>query len=1216
VNHLLKSCLIFVILCLSSLGHASQVSPADLTAEEKAFLRLHPVITLGSDANWSPYVIKNADGTVTGYDKDVLDLVNERTGANFQLVAGTWKQMLDRATSRDIDGLSTSAVHKSREAEFNFSNIYISTQRLLAVSTTNPQNITSVDDLAGKRIGYQEKNLFDKKLVSRFTSSTIVPLASLEEILQHLITGKIDATVGSHALIYLASSRGLPYVKIADYIPDSRLDLVFSIRKDWPLAVSILNKGLAAIEEEKSALRKKWFFAPAPAPSEDTYAPLNLSKEEQDWLAAKPYLSVMSLQNFHPFNFRKHDIPMGYSIDMVKRFGKMLDKEIRFIKKPWNAQLEMLKQGKLDLIPHLAVTEERKAFAEYTDFIHLTFMIGFAVHKDREINSMADLTGKPLAVVNGYYLHRHLEKNFPEIPLLPVKSTEEAIDAVARGNAFAVVDNIPTLNYFIQEKWLGNLKIASVSDFGLPLETRLPMGVTKGNTHLISILEKANAAVPIDQVTTLRRTWMLPDHNRTIALSREEKAYLRKKKRITMCIDPNWMPFEANEKGRHTGMTADYIQLMQQAIGIPIEFIPTTTWTESIEMGMARKCDIFALVMETPERRSYLDFTTPYFKTPLVIATQLHVSRISDIRDVADRRIGIAKGYAYGELLRKKYPDMQLIDTDSVTDGLNRVEKGTLFGFIGTHAALGYHIQKTYFGQLKIAGKFNEIWELGVGTRNDEPLLKSVFNKAIAAIPEEEHRRILNQWIVVGSGDTSDNTLSKSDKTFIKAHPVIRFRVSPNRPPFEMIRDGKAAGLAVDYINAIAERTGFTPRYVASDKPISDAYETIANDRTEFDTLAFSVKSKEREKRFAYGDAFMSYPMMIIAHKDSPYIGKTADLNNKRVAVEKGFLTNTWLNRDYPKIRIVPVNDTKAALTMVNEGQVDAYVGNIAVANYMMTHGNLRHLKIVAPSDYGNVQYRFIAPKEWPELISILNKGYRSLSPEFHTLTQQKWFSVQMVERVDYRLLWQGAAAAGLIVAWILWWNRKLFAQKEKTEKALTQLQAAQVELEEKNQMLENLSVTDQLTGLYNRLKLDAVLEEEFQRSKRYGNVFGVIMTDIDHFKRVNDTYGHQAGDMVLTGFAALLKNNVRTVDTVGRWGGEEFLIICPETDRDGLVHVAENLRRVIADHTFETVEQITASFGATLYGGQPTVDAMVSRADEALYVSKENGRNKVTLKT
>ena len=143
--------------------------------------------------------------------------------------------------------------------------------------------------------------------------------------------------------------------------------------------------------------------------------------------------------------------------------------------------------------------------------------------------------------------------------------------------------------------------------------------------------------------------------------------------------------------------------------------------------------------------------------------------------------------------------------------------------------------------------------------------------------------------------------------------------------------------------------------------------------------------------------------------------------------MEKSFLTIDWLKRDYPEINIIETENTKSALEMVNNKKADAYVGNIAVANYMMTHENMHNLKLLAPSDYGTIDYRFIAPKEWPELVSVLNKGYASLPQSFHSTTQQKWFSVQIVENVNYDLLWKITAGIAFIIMWILWWSRKIF---------------------------------------------------------------------------------------------------------------------------------------------------------------------------------------------
>lgn len=159
---------------------------------------------------------------------------------------------------------------------------------------------------------------------------------------------------------------------------------------------------------------------------------------------------------------------------------------------------------------------------------------------------------------------------------------------------------------------------------------------------------------------------------------------------------------------------------------------------------------------------------------------------------------------------------------------------------------------------------------------------------------------------------------------------------------------------------------------------------------------------------------------------------------------------------------------------------------------------------------------------------------------------------------------------------------------------------------------IRQLSVTDKLTQLYNRLKTDETLERELERSARSEIPFSLILLDIDHFKSVNDNFGHQVGDSVLVELANILKNNVRSMDVSGRWGGEEFLIILPETDKEGAMLVAEKLRMSIDQNSFARAGKITASFGVSVYNKDPSPETIVSRADSALYKAKEKGRNRV----
>lgn len=156
------------------------------------------------------------------------------------------------------------------------------------------------------------------------------------------------------------------------------------------------------------------------------------------------------------------------------------------------------------------------------------------------------------------------------------------------------------------------------------------------------------------------------------------------------------------------------------------------------------------------------------------------------------------------------------------------------------------------------------------------------------------------------------------------------------------------------------------------------------------------------------------------------------------------------------------------------------------------------------------------------------------------------------------------------------------------------------------------LSETDKLTQLYNRLKLDDALESEFNRAKRSGVTFAVILLDIDYFKETNDNYGHQIGDTVLIELAKLFRENIRSTDSVGRWGGEEFVFILPDTDKTGAMKLAEKIRVCISEKIFIKQIRMTGSLGVTVYRGDSSVNVMMSRADKAMYVAKKEGRNQV----
>jgi len=206
------------------------------------------------------------------------------------------------------------------------------------------------------------------------------------------------------------------------------------------------------------------------------------------------------------------------------------------------------------------------------------------------------------------------------------------------------------------------------------------------------------------------------------------------------------------------------------------------------------------------------------------------------------------------------------------------------------------------------------------------------------------------------------------------------------------------------------------------------------------------------------------------------------------------------------------------------------------------------------------------------------------------------------------------AAESGVLKKKLEYTNKFLEQQvKERTQEL--QVTIEKLEVESKKLLYE--ATHDHLTKLYNRQKLNVSLSTEIHREHRYQRNLSIIMFDIDHFKDINDTYGHDIGDEVLINLAKLTQNSIRSIDILSRWGGEEFILLLPETSLDNAINIAEKLRIDIENTNLTNNEsiKITASFGVTMLQKEDDKTSFLRRVDDALYEAKDLGRNRVVSK-
>ena len=229
-------------------------------------------------------------------------------------------------------------------------------------------------------------------------------------------------------------------------------------------------------------------------------------------------------------------------------------------------------------------------------------------------------------------------------------------------------------------------------------------------------------------------------------LTQEEKNYLETKGSIKMCIDPNWMPYEKFQDGKYIGMTSQFFKIIEQKLQTKIEPIQTKTWAESLEYAKQRKCDIFSLAMETPTRKKFMNFTQPYLSLPLVVISKDDAPTLGDVHSLKGKKLLVPSGYSSGELLKKKYPYLDIRYVASAAQGVQKVANGEAFGYIATTINIGYELEKHLVDHLKVSFKFDERWEMGIGVRNDDDMLLTIMNKAIKSVSKSQKELIFDRY--------------------------------------------------------------------------------------------------------------------------------------------------------------------------------------------------------------------------------------------------------------------------------------------------------------------------------------------------------------------------------------------------------------------------------------------------------------------------------------
>ncbi|BCN94105.1 hypothetical protein THMIRHAM_18900 [Thiomicrorhabdus immobilis] len=452
-------------------------------------------------------------------------------------------------------------------------------------------------------------------------------------------------------------------------------------------------------------------------------------------------------------------------------------------------------------------------------------------------------------------------------------------------------------------------------------------------------------------------------------------------------------------------------------------------------------------------------------------------------------------------------------------------------------------------------------------------------------------------------------TLTEKETAWIREHPVVHVAVDNNWAPIEFVDNkGQYTGIANEYFIYLKSLTGieFKP---AAELSWQEAVQQVKDNK--LDMYSAVINTPERGRYVNFTQPYLNFPMVIATQKGENFIKDLSTLSDKTIAVVDGYAAHELLKTHFPKLNLYLVDNPQKGLEAVSQGLAYGYVDNVAVIGYLIRSTGLPNLQISGETPF-KADVSMAIRKDWPELHSILNKALASIDSQTQTKLNNPWLQVDYKQEIEWNrvFLILTPIVIGLLI--ILLYNRKLRNLNQQLTTSNKQLVNTQKTLEITNDKLAQLNITDFLTGAYNRSHIDHILNTEINRSNRQLSPVSIMLIDLDNFKKINDTYGHLTGDEVLKAISHDIKQHIRSSDTFGRWGGEEFMLICPATD--------SQQAQVIADKVLHSVKKIgfregftqTLSIGVATYSLDEPLLKFVARADDALYQAKNTGKDKV----
>ena len=511
-----------------------------------------------------------------------------------------------------------------------------------------------------------------------------------------------------------------------------------------------------------------------------------------------------------------------------------------------------------------------------------------------------------------------------------------------------------------------------------------------------------------------------------LSLTARERAWLADHPSIRIGAMDSWPPMDfVDEHGVASGIGADYVAALNNLLGGVLEIVPAP-FADNLQKIKDGELDALLDITPKPEREEFLNFTSPYLIIPHVIVTRESDRYFAKEEDLRNTTLALEKGFYSVDYFRNTYPDITVAEYPNTALALDAVARGEADAYAGNRAVATWIMEEEIITNLQVQGRLNRPGSvLAIGVRKDWPELAAILEKALHAIPDNETHAIRRHWTGLATGQEAARkqlTLSHDERAFVAYHQPLRFSEVPWEPLSVITDDGRFDGMIADYLNFVADISGLRFTFLKSDTWADVLGRYRIGD---IDLIPAIDKNDNAGRAILFSEPFLTFPLVIVTRDNVSFIAETAELNDRTVAVGRGYTSFHFLRQNYPAVELVEVDDVREGLLKVARNEVFAFVGHLAVAVDAMQQLGLKNLKIAGETEY-RFEHRIGVDPAYPLAVSIINKAIEQLSEDESRAIYRRWLEVEYAKGIDYSLVWKVGAGASLFILLVLFWNQRL----------------------------------------------------------------------------------------------------------------------------------------------------------------------------------------------